>query len=130
MKAFPDTSFLCALYRQQTNSDSALAFMEARGEPLPISPLLRFEFLHGIRREVFRHQHERGAGLSLSVASGVLQAFDAISAWAVLWLWKSRFPPCCNAPRNSASVTPPPAVIARLTRCMSPRRSRWALASC
>ena len=76
MKAFPDTSFLCALYRQQTNSDSALAFMEARGEPLPISPLLRFEFLHGIRREVFRHQHERGAGLSLSVASGVLQAFD------------------------------------------------------
>ena len=76
MKAFPDTSFLCALYRQQVNSDLALAFMEARGEPLPVSALVRFEFVHGIRREVFRNAQDRGAGLTLSVASGVLHAFD------------------------------------------------------
>ncbi len=76
MRAFPDTSFLCALYRQQHNSERALAFMEGRSEPLPISPLLRFEFLHGIRREVFRHANDRGSGLSLSVASGVIAAFE------------------------------------------------------
>ncbi len=76
MKAFPDTSFLCALYRQQVNSDLALAFMEARGEPLPVSALVRFEFVHGIRREVFSNAQDRGAGLTLSVASGVLHAFD------------------------------------------------------
>ncbi len=76
MRAFPDTSFLCGLYRQQTNSDRALAFMEARGEPLPVSPLLRFEFVHGIRREVFRNAEDHSAGLTLSVASGVLHAFE------------------------------------------------------
>ena len=76
MRAFADTSFLCALYRQQENSDRALAFMEARGEPLPISPLLRFEFVHGIRREVFRNTQDRRTGLTLSVASGVLHAFE------------------------------------------------------
>lgn len=76
MRAFPDTSFLCGLYRQQVNSDRALAFIEARGEPLPVSPLLRFEFVHGIRREVFRNGQDRNAGLTLSVASGVLHAFE------------------------------------------------------
>ncbi len=76
MRAFPDTSFLCALHRQQVNSDRALAFMEARGEPLPVSPLLRFDFVHGIRREVFRNAQDRKEGLTLSVASGVLHAFE------------------------------------------------------
>ena len=76
MRAFPDTSFLCALYRQQTNSDRALAFVESRSESLPVSPLLRFEFVHGIRREVFRNSQDRNAGLTLSVASGVLHAFE------------------------------------------------------
>lgn len=76
MKAFPDTSFLCALYRQQQNSDRALDFMEARNEPLPISPLLRFEFTHGVRREVFRNMHDRTVGLPLSVAMGVITAFE------------------------------------------------------
>lgn len=76
MRAFPDTSFLCALYRQQQNSDRALAFMEGRNEPLPISTLLRFEFVHGIRREIFRNANDRQVGLSLSVGTGVLAAFD------------------------------------------------------
>ena len=76
MRAFPDTSFLCGLYRQQENSDLALAFMEARGEPLPVSALVRFEFVHGIRREVFRNAQDRSAGLTLSVASGVLHDFN------------------------------------------------------
>jgi predicted nucleic acid-binding protein len=76
VRAFPDASFLCALYRQQVNSDRALVFMEGRNDPLPISALLRFEFLHGVRREVFRNANDRHAGLSLSVAVGVIAAFE------------------------------------------------------
>lgn len=50
--------------------------MERRNDPLPISSLLRFEFVHGIRREVFRNANDRRAGLSLSVAMGVIAAFE------------------------------------------------------
>lgn len=76
MKAFPDTSFLCALYRQQDNSERAIAFLEERNEPLPITLLLRYEFLHGLRREVFRNTHDRSKGLTLSVATGAMTAFE------------------------------------------------------
>jgi predicted nucleic acid-binding protein len=50
--------------------------MQSRNEPLAISALLRFEFLHGIRREVFRNAHDRATGLSLSVAMGAITAFE------------------------------------------------------
>jgi predicted nucleic acid-binding protein len=50
--------------------------MEARNEPLPISPLLRFELVHGIRREAFRNSIDRNTGLSLSVSVGIITAFE------------------------------------------------------
>jgi hypothetical protein len=50
--------------------------METRNDPLPISSLVRFEFLHGIHREVFRNANDRMTGLSLSVAVGVIGAFE------------------------------------------------------
>ncbi len=50
--------------------------MEARNEPLPISAMLRFEFTHGVRREVFRNVHDRTVGLPLGVAMGVITAFE------------------------------------------------------
>ena len=39
-----DTSFLCALYRQQTNSEAAIVALEGIGAPVVISPIQAFEF--------------------------------------------------------------------------------------
>lgn len=44
-----DTSFLCALYRQQSHSESAIATLEAIGGPIVISPLLAYEFRQAVR---------------------------------------------------------------------------------
>ena len=43
MIAFPDTSFLCALYVQQDNSPEATACFKAMPEPLHVSGLLLYE---------------------------------------------------------------------------------------
>ena len=48
-----DTSFLCALYRQQSHSERAIATLEAIGGPIVISSLLAYEFRQAVRFQVF-----------------------------------------------------------------------------
>jgi predicted nucleic acid-binding protein len=70
--AYPDTSFLCALYRTQENSDRALAYREAMSEPLHVTRLLLWEFRQSVRFQAFRHRKNRNVGYPLHEAEKML----------------------------------------------------------
>ena len=59
MKAFPDTSFLCSLYRLQEFSPRAIAQMALLEKPLLVSTLLLFEFRQSVRLQIFLHTKDR-----------------------------------------------------------------------
>jgi predicted nucleic acid-binding protein len=70
--AYPDTSFLYALYREQDNSDRALAFRETMSEPLHITRLLLWEFRQSLRFQAFRNTNNRNVGYPLHEAEKML----------------------------------------------------------
>ena len=55
MIAYPDTSFLCAIYRRQDNSPEAAAYFKTMPEALHVSSLLLFEFRQSLRFPVWLH---------------------------------------------------------------------------
>jgi len=59
---YPDTSFLCAIYRQQDNSTQADALFRKLPEPLPVTALVLFEFRQSVRRQTFLHRKDPGKG--------------------------------------------------------------------
>lgn len=62
MTAYPDTSFLCALYRQQVNSPQAAAHFKAMKEPLHVTSLLLYEFRQSSRLQVWLHAQDPKKG--------------------------------------------------------------------
>lgn len=62
MSAFPDTSFLCALYRPQANSERADQFMLGLRQSLEVSSLLLLEFRQSIRLQIRLHLNDRSKG--------------------------------------------------------------------
>lgn len=62
MIAFPDTSFLCALYRQQDNSPRAAAHFKAMPEALHVSGLLLYEFRQSLRFQVWLYARDKTKG--------------------------------------------------------------------
>jgi len=60
--AFPDTSFLCALYRRQDNSAQAAAYFKALPEALRVSGLLLYEFRQSVRFQVWLHARDKSKG--------------------------------------------------------------------
>lgn len=64
MTAYPDTSFLCSIYRRQEHSARAHAHRRAMSEPLHYSQLLEFEFLQAIELQVFLFAQDRKRGYS------------------------------------------------------------------
>ena len=62
MIAFPDTSFLCALYRRQDNSPAAAASFKAMPEALHVSGLLLYEFRQSVRFQVWLHTRDPSKG--------------------------------------------------------------------
>jgi predicted nucleic acid-binding protein len=62
MIAYPDTSFLCSVYRKQVHTPQALAYREARTEPLCFTNMLEFEFIQAIRLQVWLHAADRKKG--------------------------------------------------------------------
>ena len=62
MTAYPDTSFLCALYRQQDNSREAAAHFKAMTEPLHVTGLLLYEFRQSLRLQVWLHTQDAQKG--------------------------------------------------------------------
>lgn len=62
MKAYPDTSFLCAMYRLQVNSTEAAAYFASMTGPLEVSTLLLYEFRQAIRFQIRLHRHDPSKG--------------------------------------------------------------------
>ena len=62
MNAYPDTSFLCALYREQDNSKTADAHRKTMTEPLPVTSLVLFEFRQSVRFQTWLHRKEAAKG--------------------------------------------------------------------
>lgn len=73
MNAYPDTSFLCALYRTQDNSPRALAYRDAMTEPLHVTRLLLWEFRQSVRFQAFRHSKNREVGYPLHEAERMIE---------------------------------------------------------
>lgn len=73
MNAYPDTSFLCALYRTQDNSSRALAYRDAMTEPLHVTRLLLWEFRQSVRFQAFRHSKNREVGYPLHEAERMIE---------------------------------------------------------
>lgn len=72
MIAYPDTSFLCALYRDQENSNAAASHRRNMTEPLCVTELLEFEFLQSLRLQAWLHSHDRKRGFPLSEAEEII----------------------------------------------------------
>jgi predicted nucleic acid-binding protein len=72
MRAYADTSFLCALYRTQDNSPQAIAWRAAMNEPLHVTRLLLWEFRQSARFHAFRHSHNRQVGYPLHEAERMI----------------------------------------------------------
>lgn len=62
MSCFPDTSFLCALYRTQVNSARADQFMAGLSGALSVSSLLLLEFRQSVRLQIRLHLNDRSKG--------------------------------------------------------------------
>ncbi|MDR1281616.1 MAG: type II toxin-antitoxin system VapC family toxin [Opitutaceae bacterium] len=77
MNFLPDTSFLCALYHEQSNSDLVNACLEEFDEPLSITAALEFEFRASVELQVFLRKGDRSKGYSEGEAAAVLAAFES-----------------------------------------------------
>ncbi len=72
MKIAADTSFLCALYRKQDNSERALACFASLEQPLTATRLLLWEFRQSVRFQAFRHSKDRRLGFPYSEAERMI----------------------------------------------------------
>lgn len=77
MTAFPDTSYLFALYRAQDDSAAARAHYAAMIEPLTISSLLAFEFRQSMRFQAWLHTRDARKGVPAREAKQSLADLDA-----------------------------------------------------
>jgi predicted nucleic acid-binding protein len=72
MKSYPDTSFLCALYRLQANSGEAAASFAAMPGPLEVTTLLLYEFRQAVRFQIRLHRHDAAKGYSQAEGTRML----------------------------------------------------------
>jgi predicted nucleic acid-binding protein len=72
MIAFPDTSFLCALYRPQSSSPLAAAHFKAMPEALHVSSLLLYEFRQSLRFQVWLYRQNPQKGFTDSQCAKAL----------------------------------------------------------
>lgn len=77
MNDYPDTSFLCAVYREQDNSTEADAYREGMTEPLCVSTLLAFEFRQAIRLQVWLHAQDKRKGYGQAEADQMLTDWES-----------------------------------------------------
>ncbi len=85
MNGYPDTSFLCALYRPQMNSAQAARHAALMLEPLHISSPLLYEFRQSTRWQAWLHMKDPTKGFDRATAQAVLAKLQAnIAAGAVV----------------------------------------------
>lgn len=76
MSCFPDTSFLCALYRTQVNSPKADQYMASLSGSLGVSSLLLLEFRQSVRLQIHLHLHDRTKGFTQAEGHQMLNDFQ------------------------------------------------------
>ena len=74
---FADTSFLCALYRHQENTDRAVAYRQTMGQVLQVTSLLEFEFLQSTRLQVWLFAADRKKGYPQKEADKMLLDWES-----------------------------------------------------
>lgn len=84
MSVYPDTSFLCSLYRKQHTSPQAIAFHKGLSDPLPISSLLLLEFRQSVRFQIRLFQNDRSKGFSKTEGDAMLRALQSDLAAGIL----------------------------------------------
>ena len=77
MIAFPDTSFLCSLYRQQVHSPRVIAYLHARPGALDVSSLLLLEFRQSVRLQVRLNLKDKTKGYSHQEGDAMLRALQS-----------------------------------------------------
>ncbi|WP_367870869.1 type II toxin-antitoxin system VapC family toxin [Luteolibacter sp. Populi] len=77
MIAYPDTSFLCSLYRSQEFSAAARTYRGAMTEPLYATSLLEFEYMQAIQLQVFLHSNDRTKGYGKIEARSMTDIWEA-----------------------------------------------------
>ena len=77
MIAYPDTSFLCALYVAQNTSAGAIAHYQRMKEPLHVSALLLGEFRQSVRFQIFRHDRDVTQGFARKTGLAALAKLQA-----------------------------------------------------
>ncbi len=77
MNAYPDTSFLCALYVPQSTSIAAIAHYRHMTEPLYVSALLLGEFRQSVRFQIYRHSRDSTQGYARKTGLDALAKLQA-----------------------------------------------------
>lgn len=77
MIAYPDTSFLCAMFRKQANSIEAAAHFAQMPEPLHVASPLVFQFRQATRWQAFLHEKDPKKGFARTLAQASLAKFSA-----------------------------------------------------
>lgn len=107
MIAYPDTSFLCALYREQDNSRGADALFASLTEPLAITSLTAFEFRQSVRFQAALFAKDRKRGYPAIEGARMLADFDSDIASGALVVVPAEWPEVHSiAERLSAQHTP------------------------
>ena len=84
MAPFPETSFLCALYRKQEQTLRAIAMRQTIPDPLPVSPLVLFEFRQSLRFQVRLHRNNRQLGFGAREGQAMLRDLQSDLSTGVL----------------------------------------------
>ena len=106
MNAYPDTSFLCGLYVQQSSSAKAIRHYSAMSESLHVTALLLFEFRQSVRFNAFRHSNDKTQGYSKRTAAEALAKLqENIDCGAVIVVPANWSEVIARAERLSAQFT-------------------------
>jgi predicted nucleic acid-binding protein len=70
--AYPDTSFLCALYVPQSTTARAVAHYQTMKEPLHVTALLLGEFRQSARFQIYRHSRDSTQGYAHKTGTAAL----------------------------------------------------------
>jgi predicted nucleic acid-binding protein len=84
MNVYPDTSFLCAMYREQDNSKRADAFNDQFPGSLPVSTFLLLEFRQSVRFQNHLFGKDRSKGFSKTEGAAMLRALQSDLAGGIL----------------------------------------------
>lgn len=77
---YPDTSFLCSLYRDQEHTDRAVELRAKLGEILHFTSLLEFEFLQAIELQVWLHSNDKTRGYTRREANRMIADWESDGA--------------------------------------------------